>query len=118
MEAIWDCIDLYHEVICKSRDNFVELEAEVLSLLGTIYGKILKMKGRAKKYYASCYQLTEALKPKLFTKYKWYKECMSAIEAAQKEVVREEEKKEEAEKKKVVTKIRYAKFIGLDILIK
>ena len=49
MEAVWDCIDLCHEAIIKSKDKFIELEAEMLSLLGTIYGQILK-DNRAIKY--------------------------------------------------------------------
>ncbi len=100
MEAVWDCIDLCHEAIIKSKDKFIELEAEMLSLLGTIYGKIL-IDNRAKKYNTACFTLTEALKPKLFTKYKWYKDCMRAIEASQEKIVKEEERKLEQEKEKV-----------------
>jgi hypothetical protein len=92
-------------VIVKSKDTFIELEAEMLSLLGTIYGRILKLDNRARKYYKACFTLTEALKPKLFTKCKWYKDCMRAIEASQEKVVKDEEKKLEAEKKKVRIKI-------------
>jgi hypothetical protein len=105
MEAVWDCIDLCHEAIIKSKDKFIELEAEMLSLLGTIYEKILKIDSRAKKYYKACFTLTEALKPKLFTKCKWYKDCMRAIEASQEKIVKEEERKLEQEKEKVRIKI-------------
>lgn len=108
IEGIWDSIDLYHEAICKAKDKNIELEAEVLSLLGTIYKNILKLKTRGNKLFKACFNLTESLKPKLFTKYKWYKDCLNAIEASQEEVVKEEEKKLQAEKEKVKDKIRYA----------
>jgi hypothetical protein len=104
MEAVWDCIDLCHEAIIKSKDKFIELEAEMLSLLGTIYGQILK-DNRAIKYNKACFTLTEALKPKLFTKYKWYKDCMRSIEASQEKIIKDEEKKLEREKEKVRIKI-------------
>ncbi len=75
---MWDCIDLCHEAIIKSKDKFIELEAEILSLLGKIYGKILKLEDKAKNYYKECFSLTEALKPKLLTNYKWYMDSISA----------------------------------------
>ena len=106
IEAIWDNIDLYHEAICKSKNKHIELEAEVLSLLGTLFGKVLKLKERASKCYKACFQLTEALKPRLFTNCKWYKECVKAIEASQKEIVNEEKKNLNAQMEKVKDKIR------------
>jgi hypothetical protein len=105
IEALWDNIDLYHEAICKSKNKHIELEAEVLSLLGTLFAKVLKIKERASKCYQDCFHLTEALKPKLFTNYKWFKTCVKAIEDSQKENVKEETKKLDAEMEKVKDKI-------------
>jgi len=105
IEALWDNIDLYHEAICKSKNKHIELEAEVLSLLGTLFAKVLKLKERASRCYQACFHLTEALKPKLFTNYKWFKTCVKAIEDSQKESVNEEAKKLEAEMEKVKDKI-------------
>ena len=76
----------------------------MLSLLGTIYGQILK-DNRAIKYNKDCFTLTEGLKPKLFNKYKWYKDCMRSIEASQEKIIKDEEKKLEREKEKVRIKI-------------
>jgi hypothetical protein len=62
MEAVWDCIDLCHEAIIKSKDKFIELEAEMLCLLGTIYGKIL-IDNRDKNYNTACFTSDLSLIP-------------------------------------------------------
>jgi hypothetical protein len=77
----------------------------VSSQLGYIFEKILNDKDHGKRYYKSCLQLTEALKPKTFTREKWYTRCCDAIRRFQKEIVEREQEELEREKKKVMGEI-------------
>ncbi len=104
-EQVWNCIDLYRESIVKTRDKDIELEAEVLSKLGLVYSRILKMNDRAKTCYYACFNLAESMKPKVFTHHSWYIRCCSAIKEYQKEVIDQENQKEETERKKVEKEI-------------
>ena len=105
IESVWDCIDLYRETIVKTREKDIELEAEVLSRLGLVYSRILKMKDRAKTCYYACFNLAESMKPKIFTHHSWYIRCCNAIKEFQKEVIDKENEKVEMERKKVEKEI-------------
>ena len=106
METIWYSIDFYREAICKSKEKAVEIEAEIHSRLVHVYGKILKIKSRAKTSYNMCFYLFESMKPKMFTKYKWYKDCIKSIEEFQKEFVTNENLKLEEEKANILSEIK------------
>ena len=106
LELIWDSIDLYREAIRKAVNKDLEIEAEILSKIGTIYENVFKINEKSKEYYMACFSLAESLKPKIFTNKSWYIKCRSAIERFQNKVVKEEEEAKEAEKQKILHKIK------------
>jgi hypothetical protein len=106
MDLLFDVIDWYRDAIIKTRDNDVECEAEVSSDLGFIYDDVLKRKERAKQYYQNSWHLAESLKPKVFTRFKWFIKCSLAIQRYQKEVYDEERKTLDAERDKVMKDIK------------
>ena len=104
-EKVWDCVDLYHEAIVKTKDKDLELEAEILSILGHIYTSILKLKEKAKTCYYASIRLAESMRPKLFTTKSWYIRCTNAIKSYQKEVTEEEELEKQKQRDKVKAEI-------------
>lgn len=106
LELIWDSIDLYREAIRKTANKDLEIEAEILCKIGTIYEFVLRLMEKSKECYMACFNLAESLKPKMFTNKSWYIKCRSAIERFQKKVLKEEEIAREEEKKKVLHKIK------------
>ena len=106
IELAWDAIDMYRIAIRATKNKDIELEAEITSIIGVIYEKVLCIKERAKEYYHISLELAESMKPKLFTDKAWYKRTINAISRYQKEVVDEEEKMKEDEKQKVIEKIQ------------
>jgi hypothetical protein len=69
---LWEVIDWYRDSIIKTRGQDIECEAEVSSDLGYIYDKVLKDKVKAKSYFQSSWHLADSLRPKIFTRRKWY----------------------------------------------
>ncbi|XP_065684324.1 uncharacterized protein LOC124817936 isoform X1 [Hydra vulgaris] len=106
IELAWNAIDMYRVAIKATATKDIELEAEITSIIGVIYEKILLIKERAKQYYMHALDLAESMKPKLFTAEAWYIRAVNAINKFQKEVVDEEEKAKEVEKEKVISKIK------------
>ncbi len=56
--------------MCKGHD--IELEAQINSNLGNIFGKILKLEQRAVKFYENCLALANTLVPRVMTTVNWY----------------------------------------------
>ncbi|XP_065669879.1 uncharacterized protein LOC124817936 isoform X2 [Hydra vulgaris] len=106
IELAWNAIDMYRVAIKATATKDIELEAEITSIIGVIYEKILLIKERAKQCYMHALDLAESMKPKLFTAEAWYIRAVNAINKFQQEVVDEEEKVKEAEKEKVISKIK------------
>ncbi|XP_065644059.1 uncharacterized protein LOC136075304 [Hydra vulgaris] len=106
IELAWEAIDMYRAAIRAMATKDIELEAEITTIIGVIYEKVLLIKERAKQCYMHALDLAESMKPKLFTAEAWYIRAVNAIKKFQKEIVDEEEKKKEAEKAKVISKIQ------------
>jgi hypothetical protein len=106
LESLWDAVDLYKSAILKSRGKDIEIEAECLSKIGTIFESVFKMKQQAKACFYKCLELAESMKPKTFTHCSWYIKCVNATKRFQKEVVDEEEKDKESKRQKVIDKIK------------
>lgn len=106
VDQIWNVIDLYRDAIIKAKEKDVEIEAECLSKIATIYDRVLLCKDQAKAYYYKCFELAESMKPKVSHHFcAWFIKCKAAIERFQKETVQAENEKKELEKKSVLHKI-------------
>ena len=105
-ELIWSAVDWFRDSVIKTRDHDIECEAECSSELGYIYEKILRNQMAAKKLYKHAWSLAESLKPKVLTKFQWYKKLLKAMKKYQQGVVDEEAKKYEDEKAKVLNEIK------------
>lgn len=105
-DMIWDIIDWYKDAIIKMRGNDIEIEAEISSDLGYIYDEILKLKDKAKTNYQNSWHLVDSLRPKVFTRFTWYRRCAQAIQRYQQEKIEKEEQSFEAQKKKVYDQIK------------
>jgi hypothetical protein len=100
-ELIWNAIDLYRNAIVNIKDHDIELECEILSRIGLIYEKVLKIDKQAEKYYYESFNLAETLKPKILNNFSWYKRCMNGIKKYQ-DAKKDKEDKEYDEKKNSV----------------
>jgi hypothetical protein len=73
IEKVWDTIDMYRVAIMKTKDKDLELEAEILSIIGLIYDKVLKIESKSRAYYYDCFNLCESSHPKTFNTREWFK---------------------------------------------
>jgi len=105
IELLWEIIDHYKSAILKCREKNIEIEAECLSKIGTIYEKILGMKEQARVCHYNCLELVESMKPKTFTTYVWYIKCIEAVKRYQQEVIEKEECDRQEKRKTVMGKI-------------
>jgi len=105
-EMVWTAVDWLRDSILKTRDLDIECEAEVYSELGYVYSKIINNEIISKKHYKHAWSLAESLKPKVLTRFRWYKRLLKAIQKYQQEIVDEENKKFEEEKAKVLDEIK------------
>ena len=102
-ELVYYVYDLYHHALSQVRDKDVELEAEILSIMGTYQLKVLKMpnsRNKAKNYYTKCIELALSLHPKNVTTEKWYKDAEDNLRDLQKDVLKSEHEKDSEEKQK------------------
>ncbi|WAQ94627.1 hypothetical protein MAR_007098 [Mya arenaria] len=76
----------------------VELEAISLSRLGRVYGRVLKLKYKAKEYYKLAIQLAHSMYPRTFV----LEEATTSLAEYQSETVQAEEERKAAEKKEVL----------------
>lgn len=106
IELVWDAIDNYKAAVIKARDRDIEIEAECVSKMATIFEKILFVKETARAYHYNCLELAESMKPKTFYSCTWYLKSKAAVERYQKEVVDEEDKEKEAKRSTVIDKIK------------
>jgi hypothetical protein len=105
-DLIWDVIDWFKDAIVKMRGKDIESEAEISSDLGYVYGNILKLKEKSKNYFHISWHLIDSLRPKVFTRFKWYQRCAQAIQQYQQEKIDKETESFEADKKKVYDQIK------------
>ena len=94
--------DLYHYALSQVRDKDVELEAEILSIMGSYQLKVLKMPNsriKAKGYFKKSIELALSLHPKNMTNKKWYKEAEEKLRELQKDILKSEHDKSSDEKK-------------------
>ncbi len=73
IEKVWDTIELYRVAITKTKGQYLELEAEILSIIGLIYDKVLKLESKGKTYFYTCFSLCESMRPKTFKMHSWFK---------------------------------------------
>ncbi len=106
LDMIWNAVDWFKDSIVKTRDQDIECEAEVYSDLGYVYGKILKNENISKTHFKHAWSLAESLKPKVLTRFLWYKRLLKTIQKYQQEIVDEENKEFEEEKAKVLDEIK------------
>jgi hypothetical protein len=105
-DLVCDIIDLYRDAIYLIKEHNIEIEAQILSQIGFIYDKVLNMQQEAKKNFYNCFNLAEAMKPKLFTNSSWYIRCTNAMKKFQDETVHNEEEIKKQEKAKVWDEIK------------
>lgn len=100
IELVWQAVDQFTYAIkmCKGVD--IELEAELNSSLGNVFGKILKLEDRAIKYYEASLALANTLVPRVMTTVEWYKRALDFLKEIQERKAQQEEKDFEKLKQK------------------
>ncbi|RNA39792.1 hypothetical protein BpHYR1_034388 [Brachionus plicatilis] len=106
LEQIWDIVDWFRDAIDKLKGKDVESEAELSSDIAYVYDEILKIKDKAKSYYQLSWHLADSLRPKIFTRLKWYQRCAQAIERYQQEKLEQERQSYEAQREQVFGQIK------------
>ncbi|XP_052812133.1 uncharacterized protein LOC128239523 isoform X2 [Mya arenaria] len=103
IDMVWEVIDWYKQACIRTRDiTEVELEAISLSRLGRVYGRVLKLKYKAKEYYKLAIQLAHSMYPRTFVLEDWFQEATTSLAEYQSETVQAEEERKAAEKKEVL----------------
>ena len=106
IELIWNAVDDYKAAIIKSHDRDLEVEAECISKMATIFEKILFLKDLARRYHYKCLELAESMKPKTFYHRTWFIKSKRAVERYQRETVEEEDRVKNEKREKVADKIK------------
>ncbi|XP_075260760.1 uncharacterized protein LOC142352210 [Convolutriloba macropyga] len=102
-DKVYYVYDLYHYAWTQVRDKDIELEAKLMSKMGTYHYKVLKLqnsKAKAREYLKKSIELGISLTPKNVTSHDWYKEAEENLREIQKETLKSENQKLEEEKKK------------------
>lgn len=97
IEMAWQICDNLRHSIVLTRGKDLENEAIASSLLGRIFGRILKIEKYAVFHYRHVLELAEAMKPRVVTSQPWFQESQTFIEEQQRKARAklEEEREEE-----------------------
>ena len=111
-DKVYDVYDLYHFAWTQVREKDIELEALLMSRMGTYQYKVLKLqnsKFKAREYLKKSIELGLSLSPRNVTFHDWYKDAENNLRELQKDTLQSEYEKIEAEKKKFEKELKEVK---------
>eukprot|EP00241_Pyramimonas_parkeae_P001883 CAMPEP_0114238878 /NCGR_PEP_ID=MMETSP0058-20121206/8155_1 /TAXON_ID=36894 /ORGANISM="Pyramimonas parkeae, CCMP726" /LENGTH=487 /DNA_ID=CAMNT_0001351009 /DNA_START=155 /DNA_END=1615 /DNA_ORIENTATION=- len=90
LQRTWDGVDMLHVALSEVKGQDIPLEAELLSNIGQVFHRVLKMDDKAKHYFQTC--LSTALTcPQNFNNRGWFQTARKAIQQFQSKTVEDEE---------------------------